>query len=35
VPPYPETRAYVVRILGLLDGAGDLEAPVLEVRLVA
>jgi hypothetical protein len=34
VPPYPETRAYVARILGLLDGAGELEAPVLEVRLV-
>ena len=24
VPPYPETRAYVARILGLLDGAGDI-----------
>lgn len=34
VPPYPETRAYVARILGLLDGAGELEAPALEVRLV-
>jgi hypothetical protein len=34
VPPYPETQAYVARILGLLDGAGELEAPVLEVRLV-
>jgi soluble lytic murein transglycosylase-like protein len=34
VPPYPETRAYVARILGLLDGAGELEAPGLEVRLV-
>ena len=34
VPPYPETRTYVARILGLLDGAGDLEAPALEVRLV-
>jgi hypothetical protein len=34
VPPYPETRAYVAKILGLLGGAGDLDAPVLEVRLV-
>jgi len=34
VPPYPETRAYVARILGLLDGAGELVAPALEVRLV-
>jgi hypothetical protein len=34
VPPYPETRAYVARILGLLDGAGALVAPELEVRLV-
>ena len=34
VPPYPETRAYVARILGLLDGAGELLAPELEVRLV-
>src|ERR671926_12574 len=24
VPPYPETRGYVARILGLLGGAGDL-----------
>jgi soluble lytic murein transglycosylase-like protein len=24
IPPYPETRAYVARILGLLRGAGDL-----------
>ena len=24
VPPYPETQAYVARILGLLDGAGGL-----------
>ena len=37
VPAYPETEAYVARILGLLDGAGELSAPepVLEVRLVA
>jgi len=34
VPPYPETQAYVARILGLLDGAGELAAPALEVRLV-
>ena len=37
VPPYPETQAYVARILGLLGGAGELTAPApeLEVRLVA
>ncbi len=36
VPAYPETQAYVARILALLDGAGQLgaTAPVLEVRLV-
>jgi soluble lytic murein transglycosylase-like protein len=35
VPPYPETRAYVARILGLLGGAGDLALPTgFEVRLV-
>ena len=34
IPPYPETRAYVARILGLLGGAGDLPPPVLEVKLV-
>ena len=34
IPPFPETRAYVARILGLLGGAGDLAAPSLEVRLV-
>jgi soluble lytic murein transglycosylase-like protein len=35
IPPYPETRGYVARILGLLGGVGDL-APGggLEVRLV-
>ena len=33
IPPYPETRAYVARILGLLGGAGD--PPLsLTVRLV-
>jgi hypothetical protein len=35
VPDYPETRAYVSRILALLDGAGALVAPTFEVRLVA
>jgi Transglycosylase SLT domain/D-alanyl-D-alanine carboxypeptidase/Putative Flp pilus-assembly TadE/G-like len=35
VPPYPETQAYVARILGLMAGAGALAAPpALEVRLV-
>jgi soluble lytic murein transglycosylase-like protein len=34
VPPYPETRAYVTRILALAGGAGVLLAPPLEVRLV-
>jgi len=33
VPPYPETRGYVARILGLLNGAGELGGG-LEVRLV-
>ncbi len=28
IPPYPETRAYVTRILGLLGGAGELTAAV-------
>ncbi len=35
VPPYPETRAYVSRILALLGGAGELAVPGFEVRLVA
>lgn len=37
VPPYPETQAYVARIMALLDGAGELlaPAPVLEIRLVS
>jgi Transglycosylase SLT domain/D-alanyl-D-alanine carboxypeptidase len=35
IPPYPETRAYVARILGLLGGAGDLSPEGLEVHLVA
>jgi soluble lytic murein transglycosylase-like protein len=34
IPPYPETRAYVARILGLLGGSGDVAAGALEVRLV-
>ncbi len=34
IPPYPETRAYVARILALADGAGVLLSPPLEVRLV-
>ena len=35
IPPYPETRAYVAKILGLLRGAGDLlGAMSFEVRLV-
>jgi len=34
IPPYPETRAYVAKILGLLGGAGDVAAAGLEVRLV-
>ena len=35
VPGYPETVAYVARILAMLDGAGALLAPPFEVRLVA
>jgi transglycosylase-like protein with SLT domain/D-alanyl-D-alanine carboxypeptidase-like protein len=35
VPDYPETRAYVTRILALLGGAGALAVPSFEVRLVA
>jgi Transglycosylase SLT domain/D-alanyl-D-alanine carboxypeptidase len=34
VPPYPETQAYVTRILGLLAGAGEIVPPALEVQLV-
>jgi len=34
VPDYPETQAYVSRILALLGGAGALAVPAFEVRLV-
>ena len=34
VPPYPETQAYVAKILGILGGAGDLAGEAFEVRLV-
>jgi len=35
IPAYPETRAYVSRILALLGGAAILAVPSFEVRLVA
>jgi soluble lytic murein transglycosylase-like protein len=36
IPPYPETRGYVARILGLLGGAGEAtNGGGLKVRLVA
>jgi Transglycosylase SLT domain/D-alanyl-D-alanine carboxypeptidase len=35
VPDYPETRAYVSRVLALLGSAGALAVPDFEVRLVA
>jgi hypothetical protein len=35
IPPYPETQAYVTRILALLGGAGAPALPSFEVRLVA
>jgi Transglycosylase SLT domain/D-alanyl-D-alanine carboxypeptidase len=35
IPDYPETQAYVSRILALLGGAGALVAPSFEIRLVA
>ena len=34
IPDYPETQAYVTRILALLGGAGVLTAEAFEVRLV-
>jgi hypothetical protein len=35
VPAFPETTAYVTRIMALLGGAGALAVPSFEVRLVA
>ena len=35
IPAYPETQAYVARILALLGGTGALVLPDFEVRLVA
>jgi hypothetical protein len=35
IPAYPETQAYVARILALLGGADALVVPTFEVRLVA
>jgi hypothetical protein len=35
IPPYPETQAYVTRILALIGGAAGLTMPSFEVRLVA
>jgi hypothetical protein len=35
IPPYPETQAYVTRILALIGGAGAITMPSFEVRLVA
>jgi hypothetical protein len=34
IPPYPETQAYVARILGLMDASGQAALPPLEVRLI-
>jgi Transglycosylase SLT domain/D-alanyl-D-alanine carboxypeptidase len=34
VPAYPETQAYVARVLALMGAAGELAPPALEVRLV-
>jgi hypothetical protein len=34
IPAFPETQAYVAKILGLLRGAGDVAALAFEVRLV-
>ena len=34
IPPYPETIAYVARILAPLDGSGALLSPPFEVRLI-
>jgi len=35
IPPYPETQAYVTRILALIGGAGAIAMPSFEVRLIA
>lgn len=35
IPPYPETQAYVTRILALIGGTGAIAIPDFEVRLVA
>jgi hypothetical protein len=35
IPPYPETQAYVTRILALIGGAGAIAMPSFQVRLVA
>jgi hypothetical protein len=35
IPPYPETQAYVTRILALLGGTDALAIPAFEVRLIA
>ena len=35
IPAYPETQAYVTRILALIGGAGTAVVPSFEVRLVA
>jgi hypothetical protein len=35
IPPYPETQAYVTRIMALIGGAGALYVPTFEVRLIA
>ena len=35
IPVFPETQAYVTRILGLLGGSSALAIPSFEVRLVA
>ncbi|HEU5063361.1 MAG TPA: transglycosylase SLT domain-containing protein [Solirubrobacterales bacterium] len=34
IPPYPETQAYVTRILALIGGAGAIAMPSFEVRLI-
>jgi hypothetical protein len=34
IPPYPETQAYITRILALIGGAGAIAMPSFEVRLV-